>query len=142
MSDQQQYQYSQARHIGHQDQPRSYQVIKAATAVTAAGSLLMLSALILAGTVILLTVATPPLVIFSPVLVPAVITAGLILTGFLSSGGLGLAAVTMLSWIYRYMAGKHPAGADQLDQVRMKLAGKTREMKDRAEQFGQQHQVS
>ncbi|KAI4384703.1 hypothetical protein MLD38_002822 [Melastoma candidum] len=143
MSDQQQYQYQQGRHVAHHDQPMSYQVVKAATALTAAGSLLVLSALVLAGTIILLTVATPPLVIFSPVLVPAVITAGLIVAGFLSSGGFGAAAITVLSWIYRYMTGKHPAGADQLDQVRMKLAGKTREMKDRAaEQFGQQQHLS
>ncbi|KAI4383041.1 hypothetical protein MLD38_008922 [Melastoma candidum] len=123
MSDQQQYQYQQGRQVAHHDQPRSYQVVKAATAVTAAGSLLVLSALILAGTVILLTVATLPLVIFSPVLVPAVITAGLIMTGFLSSGGFGVAAITVLSWIYRYMTGKHtgrggPAGPGEDEACR------------------------
>ncbi|KAI4324893.1 hypothetical protein MLD38_030337 [Melastoma candidum] len=134
MSDQQQFQYPPQPH-----HPWSHQAVKAATAVAAGGSLLVLSALILAGTVILLTVATPPLIIFSPVLAPAVITACLIVTGFLTSGGFGLAAITVLSWILRYMMGKHPAGADKLDQVRLKLAGKTREMKDRAEQFGQQH---
>ncbi|XP_065871863.1 oleosin Cor a 13-like [Euphorbia lathyris] len=122
---------------GHQP-PRSHQVVKAATAVTAGGSLLVLSGLILVGTVIGLTIATPLLVIFSPVLVPAVITVGLIITGFLASGGFGVAAISVLSWIYRYVTGKHPPGADSLDQARMKLAGKAREMKDRAEQFGQQ----
>ena len=39
----------------------------------------------------------------------------------------------------RYVTGKHPPGADQLDQARQKLASKAREMRDRAEQFGQQH---
>ncbi|KAJ4706528.1 Oleosin [Melia azedarach] len=121
-----------------QQQPRSHQVVKAATAVTAGGSLLVLSGLTLAGTVILLTIATPLLVIFSPVLVPAVITVALLITGFLSSGGFGIAAITVLSWIYRYVTGKQPPGAEQLDQARLKLAGKAREMKDRAEQFGQQ----
>lgn len=126
-------------HGQQQLQPRSHQVVKAATAVTAGGSLLVLSGLTLAGTVIALTVATPLLVIFSPVLVPAVITVALLTMGFLASGGFGVAAVTVLSWIYRYVTGKHPPGAEQIDHARMKLASKAREMKDRAEQFGQQH---
>ncbi|XP_021905731.1 oleosin 1-like [Carica papaya] len=119
-------------------EPRSHQVVKAATAVTAGGSLLVLSGLTLAGTVIALTIATPLFVIFSPVLVPAVIAVALLITGFLASGGFGVAAITVLSWIYRYVTGRHPPGADKLDQARMKLAGKAREMKEKAEQYGQQ----
>ncbi|KAF2315840.1 hypothetical protein P3X46_023630 [Hevea brasiliensis] len=122
---------------GVQLPPRSHQVVKAATAATAGGSLLLLSGLILVGTVIALTVATPLLVICSPVLVPAVIAVGLIITGFLTSGGFGVAAISILSWIYRYVTGKKPPGAESLDQARMKLTGKAREIKDRAEQFGQ-----
>ncbi|XP_062087153.1 oleosin 1-like [Humulus lupulus] len=137
------HQQSQQQYGGQQQhQPRSHQVVKAATAVTAGGSLLILSGLVLAATVIALTIATPLFVIFSPVLVPALITVGLILTGFLTSGGFGVAAITVLSWIYRYVTGKHPLGADQLDQARHKLASKAREMKDKAEQFGQQHLTS
>ena len=83
-------------------QRRSHQVVKAATAVTAGGSLLVLSGLTLACTVIALTLATPLLVIFSPVLVPATITVCLLISGFLASGGFSVAAVTVLSWIYRY----------------------------------------
>lgn len=83
-------------------QPRSHQVVKAATAVTAGGSLLVLSGLTMAGTVIALTIATPLLVICSPVLVPAVITVSLLIMGFLASGGFGVAAISVLSWIYRY----------------------------------------
>ncbi|XP_010555609.1 PREDICTED: oleosin Bn-III-like [Tarenaya hassleriana] len=121
------------------EQPKSRQMVKAATAVTAGGSLLVLSGLTLAGTVIALTVATPLLVIFSPVLVPAVITVALLVTGFLASGGFGIAAITVFSWIYRYVTGRHPPGADKLDSARLKLASKAQEMKDRAQQFGQQH---
>ncbi|KAF5732275.1 oleosin 1-like [Tripterygium wilfordii] len=121
-----------------QQEPGSRQVVKAATAVTAGGSLLVLSGLTLTGTVIALTVATPVLVIFSPVLVPAVITVSLILAGFLASGGFGVAAITVLSWIFRYVTGRRPLGAEQLEQARMKLTGKSREMKDRAQEFGQQ----
>ncbi|KAJ6962075.1 hypothetical protein NC652_000897 [Populus alba x Populus x berolinensis] len=119
--------------------PTSQQIVKATTAVTAGGSLLVLSGLTLTATVILLTIATPLLVIFSPVIVPAVMTVSLLLMGFLASGGFGVAGITAMSWIYGYVTGRHPPGADQLEQARIKLAGKAREMKDRAEQFG--HQV-
>ncbi|XP_073128272.1 oleosin L-like [Henckelia pumila] len=117
-----------------QQQPVSHQVVKAATAVTAGGSLLLLSGLTVAVTVIALTLATPLLVIFSPVLVPAVITIFLLCSGFLASGGFGVAAVSVLTWIYRYVTGKQPPGADQLDQAKSKLATKAREMKDKVEQ--------
>ncbi|MCL7024894.1 hypothetical protein MKW94_014158 [Papaver nudicaule] len=120
--------------LAHQQQPRSYQVVKAATAVTAGGSFLILSGLTLAGTVIGLTVATPVLVIFSPVIVPAVITIFMIMAGFVTSGGFGVAAAWVASWMYRYVTGKHPPGADQLDSARQKLASKARDMKE----FGQQ----
>lgn len=133
----QQQQYGQQQH--GQQQQRAKQVVKAATAVTAGGSLLVFSGLTLAGTVILLILATPPLVLCSPVLVPAVITICLILTGLVVSGGFGVAAVTVFTWMYRYLTGKHPPGADQLDQARRKLASTARDMKDRAELFGQQH---
>ncbi len=125
--------------LNQQQMSRSHQIVKAVTAVTAGGSLLVLSGLTLAGTVIALTIATPLLVIFSPVLVPAVITVALLILGFLTSGGFGVAAITVLSWIYRYVTGEHPPGSDQLEHARMKLGAKGREMKDRVEQFGQQH---
>lgn len=115
-------------------QTNSNQFIKAATAVTAGGSLLILAGLMLAGTVIALTIATPLFVIFSPVLVPAVIAVSLLGLGFLAAGGFGAAAITVLAWIYRYVTGKHPPGADQLDTARHKLMNKAREIKD----YGQQ----
>ncbi|XP_047306322.1 oleosin L-like [Impatiens glandulifera] len=123
----------------NRDRPRSQQMIQVAAAVAAGGSLLVLSALMLAGTVVALTLATPLVVIFSPVLVPATITAFLIMLGFVASCGFGMAALAVLSWMYKYINGQHPPGADQLDNARMKLAGKAREMKERAEQFRQQH---
>ncbi|XP_074318966.1 oleosin L-like [Silene latifolia] len=123
---------------GQQQNPRAHQMVKAATAATAGGSLLVLSGLTLTGTVIALTIATPLLVIFSPVLVPAAITVFLLTTGFLSSGAFGIAALSVLAWIYRFMTGQHPVGADQLEMARMKLAGKARDVKDTAQHYGQQ----
>nr|AFR46654.1 oleosin3 [Plukenetia volubilis] len=120
--------------------PRSHQVLKAATAATAGCSFLFLSGLTLAGTVIALTTTTPLMVIFSPVLAPAVITAGLIIAGFMISGGFSFAAILVLSWIYRHVTGQRTLGAESLDEARLRWAGKARETKDRAEQFG--HRVT
>jgi len=125
-----------------QQQPMSTQIVKAATAATAGGSLLLLSGLILTGTVVALTVATPLLVIFSPVLVPAAIVVFLIVSGFVTSGGFGIAALSVLSWMYKYLTGKHPVGADQIDQARASLAAKARNIKESAQHRVDQAQAS
>ncbi|KAL8106932.1 oleosin L-like [Apium graveolens] len=114
----------------HQQQrPLSAQVAKTATAVTLSGSLMVLSALTLAATVIGLVLATPVLVIFSPVLVPAAVTTFLLLGGFFTSGGLGATATFVLTWMYKYVTGKHPMGADKLEMVKSKITGNTDEPK-------------
>ncbi|KFK26734.1 oleosin 1 [Arabis alpina] len=118
------------------DHPKARQMVKAATAVTAGGSLLVLSGLTLAGTVIALTVATPLLVIFSPVLVPAVITVVLIITGFLASGGFGIAAITAFSWLYRHLTG---SGSERLENARMKLGSRSQDTKYGQHNTGVQH---
>ncbi|KAK8945489.1 Oleosin 18.5 kDa [Platanthera guangdongensis] len=120
----------------HQQQHRStaHQLVKAATAFTTGGSMLALSGLTMAGTVIALTIATPLLLIFSPVLVPAAIAVSLIGSGFVASGGFGLAALSVLAWMYKYMTGKHPVGADQIDHARARIASKARDIKDSAQQ--------
>lgn len=111
-------------------QPLGQRVAKIVGATTAGGSMMVLSGLTLVATVIGLTLVTPILVIFSPVLVPAAIAIFLICAGFLGSGGLGVAALSVISWLYRYVTGKHPVGADQLEQARATLAGKARDIKD------------
>uniref|UniRef100_A0ACD5V5F2 Uncharacterized protein n=1 Tax=Avena sativa TaxID=4498 RepID=A0ACD5V5F2_AVESA len=122
----------QAQHH-QQKQPAMMCALKAAAAATAGGSMLVLSGLILAGTVVALTVATPVLVIFSPVIVPACITLALMAAGFVTSGGLGIAALSVFSWMYKYLTGKHPPGADQLDHAKARLASKARDIKDAAQ---------
>ncbi|KAJ0551662.1 putative oleosin [Helianthus annuus] len=118
------------------NEPRAHQVVKAATAAAVGGSLLVLAGLVLAGTVIALTLATPVLVIFSPVLVPALIAVFLLVSGFLTSGGFGVAAATVLAWMYRYVTGEQPSGADTSDEASHRLGAKARDIKDRGEHAG------
>lgn len=100
----------------------AYQMVQASTALTFGGSLSVLSGLTLTAAIICLTAVTPLLVIFSPVLVPAAIAMLLLATGFFSSGGLGVTAAFVFYWLHNYVAGKHPVGADRLDQLAAKLA--------------------
>ncbi|KAL2346863.1 hypothetical protein Fmac_000863 [Flemingia macrophylla] len=116
--------------------PHSRQTVKFITAATIGISLLLLSGLILTGTVIGLVIATPLLVIFSPILVPAAFVLFLVVSGFLFSGGCGVAAIAALSWIYNYVSGNHPAGSDTLDYAKGYLADKARDVKERAKDYG------
>ncbi|GER25718.1 oleosin [Striga asiatica] len=125
---------------GHHQKPQlSHQVAKTTTAVTLGGSLMVLSGLTLAATIIGLVLATPLLVIFSPVLVPAAVTLFLILAGFVTSGGFGATASFVFYWMYKYATGKHPIGADQLDRAREKFGQAAHEVREKAEQYGGQH---
>ncbi|ERN15219.1 hypothetical protein AMTRI_Chr05g67800 [Amborella trichopoda] len=117
--------------------PTSHQAVKFVSAATAGAVLLLLAGLTLTGTVIVLVLATPVLVIFSPILVPAGIAIFLAVTGFLFSGGFGVAALSALAWIYNYVTGKHPVGSDKIDRARMTLASKAKDMKEKAKQYGQ-----
>lgn len=121
----------------YESAPSTHQTVKFITAATIGTVLLILSGLTLTGTVIALILATPLLVIFSPILVPAAIVLFLAATGFVFSGGCGVAALATLAWIYNYVAGKHPVGADQLDYARMKIADTARDVKERAKEYGQ-----
>ncbi|KAK7311817.1 hypothetical protein RJT34_10191 [Clitoria ternatea] len=116
--------------------PPARQTVKFITAATIGVTLLLLSGLILTGTVIGLIIATPLLVLFSPILVPAAIVLFLAASGFLFSGGCGVAAIAALSWLYTYVSGNHPAGTDTFDYAKGLLADKARDVKERAKDYG------
>ncbi|XP_010915347.1 oleosin Ara h 15.0101 [Elaeis guineensis] len=103
------------------------QAARFATAGAIGAGLLVLSGLTLTGTVIGLVAATPLLVIFSPILVPAAAVVAVVAAGLLLSGGFGVAAVSALTWIYNYVTGKHPPGADRLDEARAAIARKAKD---------------
>ncbi|KAL5558619.1 hypothetical protein UlMin_034830 [Ulmus minor] len=112
------------------------QTVKFLTAATIGTVLLVLSGLTLTGTVIGLVLATPLIVIFSPILVPAAIILFLVAAGFVSSGGFGVVAITALTWLYNYVTGQHPLGADKLDYARMRIADTARDVTDKAKEYG------
>lgn len=80
----------------------SYRATKFLIVVTIGAALLVLSGLTLTGTVMALIMATPVLVLFSPVLVPAGIVLFLTASGFVLSGLCGMVAVAAFWWLYTY----------------------------------------
>ncbi|THG19196.1 hypothetical protein TEA_010979 [Camellia sinensis var. sinensis] len=122
--------------------PTSRHSIMLLTTSAIGAALLFLSGLTLTGTVISLVIATPVLILFSPILFPTGIIIFLATAGFLFSGGCGVAAAAALAWLYNYIAGKRRCGAvaEQLDYARMRIASRARDMRERAREYGQKVQ--
>ncbi|KAK3129174.1 hypothetical protein QOZ80_6BG0473060 [Eleusine coracana subsp. coracana] len=78
--------------------PRAPAAAVAALLGPLGASLLGLSALALAATLTGAALATPLLLLFSPVLVPAALGAALAAAGLAASGALGVAGVSALAW--------------------------------------------
>ncbi|KAM0933605.1 putative oleosin [Dioscorea sansibarensis] len=90
---------------------RTRQTFKFITEGATGTALLLLAGLTETVTVVSLVMATPVLVIFSPVLVPAAVVLLLGLGGFVLSCVFGVMAL----WIYNYVAGKQPPESEQVE---------------------------
>ncbi|XP_033144506.1 oleosin-B1 isoform X1 [Brassica rapa] len=77
--------------------------LTAVLATHAAVFLLVLAGLSLSGTAVAFIATMPLFVVFSPVLVPAGITTGLLAMGLAASGGSGLTALSIISWLYNQL---------------------------------------
>lgn len=117
--------------------PSSRQTVKFLTAATIGTIFLVSSGLTITGTVLILILSTPILVLFSPILVPAATVLVLAAAGFFFSATCVVTAIATLSWLYRYVTGKQPPGAEQLDYAREKIVEMAKEMKEKAKEYGQ-----
>lgn len=117
--------------------PSKSQVLAVVTLFPVGGALLCLAGLTLTGTLIGLAVATPLFLLFSPVLVPAVLTIALAVTGFLTSGAFGITALSSLSWIINYLRG--PA-REQLEHGKRRVQDTAGTMGQRTRETGQKAQ--
>lgn len=107
--------------------PSTAQVLAIITLLPIGGSLLGLAGIILVGTLIGLALATPVFVIFSPILVPAVILFAGAVTGFLTSGAFGLTGLSSISWVlnsFRQATGP----LDYMKQRMQEVGEKTRQV--------------
>ncbi|XP_031117353.1 oleosin 18.2 kDa-like [Ipomoea triloba] len=113
----------------HAAGPSATQILAIITLLPVCGTLLGLAGITLAGTLIGLMVAIPLFLLFSPVIVPAVIAIGLAVTGFLTSGALGLSGLSSLSWLLDYLR--------QGKSVPEQMVWTKRRMQDAVVQLGQ-----
>lgn len=103
-----------------QNGPSASQVLAVIMLLPVGGTLLCLAGITLALSLIGLAVTTPLFIIFSPVLVPAFITISLAVTGFLSSGALGLSGLSSLSWVLNYFRKAADTMPEQLEHAKQK----------------------
>lgn len=96
-------------------------VLAVVTLLPVGGTLLALSGMTLIGTLIVLALATPVFVIFSPVIVPAAAVIGLAVLAFLTSGALGLTGLSSMSCFAGYLRDAAMALPRSLDQVKMSM---------------------
>ncbi|CDY40781.1 BnaAnng06440D [Brassica napus] len=87
----------------HERKPSFKSVLTAILATHAATFLLLIAGVSLAGTAAAFIATMPLFVVFSPILVPAGITTGLLTTGLAAAGGAGATAVTIILWLYKYL---------------------------------------
>ncbi|MQM05052.1 hypothetical protein Taro_037856 [Colocasia esculenta] len=120
--------------------PSASQVLAVVTLLPVGGILLVLSGLLLAGTVVGLALATPLFVIFSPVLVPATIVIGLAVTGFLASGAFGVTGLSSLSWIMQYVRGLREKAPEYMEQAKRRMQEAAGHAEQRAKEAGQRIQ--
>ncbi|KQJ84258.1 oleosin 14.9 kDa [Brachypodium distachyon] len=92
--------------------PRASALAAAALLVPLGGALLTLSGLVLLATLAGVVLASPLLVLFSPVLVPAALGAALAVAGLATAGTLAVAGLSTLAWIIGYVQRCGAQGGD------------------------------
>ncbi|KAF8369392.1 hypothetical protein HHK36_032598 [Tetracentron sinense] len=117
--------------------PTTSQVLAVVALFPIGGILLTLAGVTLTGSVIGLVVTTPLFIIFSPVLVPAAFVIVLAVTGFLTSGALGLTALSSLSWIFNYLRGVRTKVPEHLDHAKRRMEEAAGHMGQRTKDLGQ-----
>ncbi|KAJ0233837.1 Glycine-rich protein GRP20 [Hirschfeldia incana] len=96
------------KHDKKSRRPSFKSVLTSILATQAAIFLLILAGVSLAGTAVAFIATMPLFIVFSPVLVPAGITTGLLATGLAAAGSSGAMAVTVILWLYKRATGKEP----------------------------------
>ncbi|XP_071734986.1 oleosin 16.4 kDa-like [Rutidosis leptorrhynchoides] len=136
----------------NQQGPSKSKVLAVMALLPVGGALLGLAGITLAGTMIGLAVATPLFIIFSPILVPAVLAIGLAVAGFLTSGTFGLTGLSSLSFLVnslRQLTGTVPGEVDSakrrlqdlVDYTGQKTKDVGQTIQDKAHEIGPEGQV-
>ncbi|XP_073294586.1 oleosin H2-like [Primulina huaijiensis] len=98
--------------------PSTSQVLVVITLFPIGAVLLCLAGLTLSTTLAALIVSTPIFVLFSPILLPAVLTIAFAVVGFLTSGAFGITALSSVTWLINYFRGMRGSLPDRLEKAR------------------------
>ncbi|XP_073121357.1 oleosin H2-like [Henckelia pumila] len=101
--------------------PSTSQVLAVITLVPVAAVLLCLAGITLAATLLGLAVATPLFIIFSPILLPAVLTIAFAVVGFLTSGAFGITALSSVTWLISYFRRMRGSFPEQMEHARRRV---------------------
>jgi hypothetical protein len=115
--------------------PTAGQVIAVLAGLPVGGTLLALSGFTLMLTLIGLAVATPLFVIFSPVIVPAMVVIGMAVGAILTSGALGITGLSSLSWVASYV--RQVTGGCPMDEAKRKVVDVTDYVGQKTKDLGQ-----
>ncbi|CAN4079205.1 unnamed protein product [Withania somnifera] len=116
--------------------PSATQILAIVTLLPVGGTLLCLAGVTLVGTLIGLAVATPVFLLFSPVIVPAILTVGLAVAGFLTSGAFGVTGLSSLSWILNYFK-QGKSVPENIDAAKRRMADATAHLGQKTKEAGQ-----
>ncbi|XP_059295282.1 oleosin H2-like [Lycium ferocissimum] len=116
--------------------PSATQILAIVTLLPVGGTLFCLAGLTLIGTLVGLAVATPVFLLFSPVIVPAILTVGLAVAGFMTSGAFGVTGLSSLSWILNYLK-QGKSVPENLDAAKRRMADATAHPGQKKKDVGQ-----
>ncbi|XP_047954553.1 oleosin H1-like [Salvia hispanica] len=115
--------------------PSTGQVLAVITLLPVGGALLGLAGITLVGSLIGLAVATPVFVIFSPILVPAIILLAGAVAALLTSGAFGLTGLSSISWVFNSF--RQATGQEPLDYAKRRVQEGTMHVGEKTKQAGE-----
>ena len=128
--------------------PSISQILATLGGIFVGGTLLLLASVSFFISLVGLAIVTPLFILFSPILVPAVLTIGLAVAAVLTADACGLTGLISLSWVARYIRVVQETVPEQVDCVKGRLADvagyvgqKTKEVGQKTKEVGQDIQT-
>lgn len=115
--------------------PSSRQVVGFIGLLTTGSFLLLVAGLTIAGIIFTLILLAPMLIFFSPVLVPAGFALSLGMGGVFTASTAIVFTISAIAWVYNYVQGQHPPGAEQIEYARARLQDTAEQVRSKAKDF-------
>ncbi|XP_058773118.1 oleosin Ara h 10.0101-like [Vicia villosa] len=124
--------------------PSVSQILATLGGIFVGGTLLLLASVSFFFSLVGLAIVTPLFILFSPIIVPAVLTIGLAVAAVLTADACGLTGLISLSWVARYIKVVQETVPEQVYSVKGRLADvadyvgqKTKDVGEKTKEVGQ-----